>query len=99
MSAAGTWQLTVNTPMGTQTPTLTLAEEGGKLSGTLQSPMFSTDFGDGTIEGNDLSWAMTIEAMGQKIELTVAATLDGDSMSGKMNSPMGASDFTGKREG
>ena len=99
MSAAGTWKLTINTPMGTQTPTLTLNEEGGKLSGNMEGPMGAVEFSDGTIEGNDLNWEMNIEAMGQKIKLTVTATVDGDSISGKMNSPMGGSDFTGQREG
>ena len=99
MSAAGAWKLTINTPMGTQTPTLTLTEEGGKLSGSMDSPMGSVEFSDGTVEGNELSWEMNIEAMGQKIKLSVTATMDGDSISGKMNSPMGGSDFTGQKEG
>ncbi len=99
MSAAGDWKLTVNTPMGTQTPTLTLAEDGGKISGEMKSPMGNVAFSDGSVDGNDLSWDMTLEAMGQKIQLSCTATVDGDSISGKMSSPMGASDFTGTKEG
>ena len=99
MSAAGDWKLTVNTPMGTQTPTLTLAEDGGKISGEMKSPMGNVEFSDGSIDGNDLSWDMTLKAMGQEIKLSCTATVDGDSISGKMSSPMGASDFTGTKEG
>ena len=35
MSVDGTYKLTVNTPQGVQTPTLTLKEDAGALSGTL----------------------------------------------------------------
>lgn len=97
MSVAGDWKLTVNTQMGVQTPTLTLTEDGGKLSGEMKSPMGNVEFSDGSIDGNDLSWDMELEAMGQKIKLTCTATIDGDSISGKISTPMGDSDFTGTK--
>ena len=41
MSVAGKWQLTVNTPMGKQTPILTLNEDG---TGSLNSPQGDVAF-------------------------------------------------------
>jgi len=99
MSVAGTFKLTMNTPMGTQTPTLTINEDGGAVSGNMAGPMGTTEFSGGTVDGNSASWGMELEAMGQKIKLDCNCTVDGDSISGKMSSPMGGADFTGQREG
>ncbi len=99
MSVAGTYKLTVNTPMGTQNPTLTLAEDGGAVSGSMAGQMGTQEFSGGTAEGNEASWDMTISAMGQEIKLSCTAKVDGDSISGQMSSPMGAADYTGQREG
>jgi len=98
MSVAGTYKLTVNTPMGTQTPTLTLVEEDGSLSGSMAGQMGTQEFSGGTVDGNSATWDMTISAMGQEIKLSCSCAVDGDSISGKMSSPMGAADFTGQRE-
>ena len=38
MSANGTWNTTINTPMGAQNGTLTLTTDGAELSGTMSSP-------------------------------------------------------------
>ncbi len=100
MSVAGTFQLTVTTQMGTQTPTLTLKEDGGAVSGTLAGEMIGTsEFSGGTAEGNTATFDVTIQAMGQEIKLSCNCTVDGDSISGKMGTPMGDADFTGQREG
>jgi len=99
MPVTGDWNLTINTQMGTQTPTLTLTEEGGKLSGEMKSPMGNASFSDGTVNGDDLSWEMSFNAMGQSIEITCTAKVEGDNMSGKMATPMGDADFTGTKGG
>ncbi len=98
MSLAGSYKCTMNTPMGVQTPTLTIKEEGGVVSGTMAGQMGNTDFADGKADGDSATWDMTIEAMGQKIAVSCKCTVDGDSISGQMTSPMGAADFTGTRE-
>ncbi|MBU4317626.1 MAG: hypothetical protein KKF30_10155 [Proteobacteria bacterium] len=99
MSITGTYILSLQTPMGTQTPTLKLKEDGGKVSGSMAGPMGSNEFDNGTANGNAVTWEMKISAMGQNIALSCNALVDGDAISGKMTSPMGALDFTGKREG
>ncbi|MEE8399297.1 MAG: hypothetical protein V3S89_09850 [Desulfobacterales bacterium] len=99
MSVAGTFKLTMNTPMGTQTPTLIINEESGAVSGSMAGPMGTTEFSGGTVDGSSASWDMTLEAMGQQIKLSCNCEVDGDSISGKMSSPMGGADFTGQREG
>lgn len=99
MSVAGVFKLTMNTPMGLQTPTLTINEESGNVSGNMVGQMGTTEFSGGTADGNSATWNMTIEAMGQQIALSCNCTVDGDGISGQMSSPMGGADFTGQREG
>lgn len=99
MSVDGTFKLTVNTQMGTQTPTLVLKEDAGALSGSFDGDTGKYDFSGGTVDGNSASWDMTIQAMGQEVKLTCTATVDGDSISGNINTAMGGADFTGQREG
>ncbi len=99
MSVDGTYKLTVNTPGGTRTPTLTLTEDGSALSGSMAGDFGTQEFSGGTVDGNSASWEVTISPQGQDIKLACTATVDGDSISGNMNTPMGGVGFTGQREG
>lgn len=83
MSVDGTWNTTMNTPMGPQAGTLTLASNGGELTGSVSGPQGSMDIEDGKIDGDDLSWKLTIAQMNMTIE--VKAKVDGDKMTGEAN--------------
>ena len=48
MGADGTWNVTMKTPMGDQAGTLTLATDGGTLTGSMSGPQGSTEIEDGT---------------------------------------------------
>ncbi len=98
MAVDGTYKITANTPQGQQTATLTLKEDSGALSGTIDGPYGKVDISGGTVDGGNASWEMTINAQGQDVKFTCAATVDGDSISGKVNTPMGTADFTGQKD-
>ena len=98
MSVSGKYQITMNTPMGAQTSSLVLKEDGNKLSGSMTTPMGSSEFDNGTVDGNSVSFEMKIAAMGQEFTLNCKAAIDGDNISGQMQTPMGGADFSGKRE-
>ena len=55
MSADGTWNLTMQTPMGVRTSKLTLSTSGGALTGTQEAEGNTTDIADGTVNGNTLN--------------------------------------------
>ncbi len=99
MSVAGTYKLTINTPMGTRTPTLILKEEGGTVSGAFAGQMGTTEFSGGTADGNNVKFDVNISAMGREMTLSFDGTIEGDSIGGSVNTPRGASEFTGTREG
>lgn len=97
MSADGTWNTTMNTPMGAQNGTMTLSTDGGTLTGTLVSPQGEIELTDGTVDGDTLTWKADItNPMAMTLEFT--ATVDGDSMSGNVKlGAFGDATFTGTR--
>ena len=99
MSVNGKYQITMNTPMGAQNSTLSLNADGDKLSGSISTPMGASEFDNGTVDGNNITFEMKLSAMGQEISLSCKASIDGDNITGQMNSPMGGADFSGTREG
>ena len=60
MSADGTWQITVNTPMGAQATTLTLASDGATLTGEQSADGSSTPIYDGSVDGDAVSWKVAV---------------------------------------
>ena len=96
MSVDGTYKLTVISPLGTLTPTLSLKEDGDDLIGSVEGIEGSEKQAfSGTVDGNRASWRMKV--MGYDLDCT--ATVDGDSISGTMTNPMGGATFTGERNG
>ncbi len=84
MSADGTWNITMNTPMGAQQGTLSLKSSGDALEGKLESAQGAQDIADGKVDGNSLSWNINMtEPMAMKLEFT--ATMDGDKLSGNVS--------------
>ncbi len=81
MSADGTWNLTMNTPMGPQPGTLTLTSNGDALTGSMSGPQGTVEIEDGKADGDNLSWKVMAVQMNMKIEFT--ATVDGDKMTGE----------------
>ena len=98
MSVDGTWELTLDTPMGAQKATLTLASEGDSLTGKLTGgPAGALEIEHGKIDGNDISYKFNITSP-MAIEVEVTATVDGDSISGSAKlGAFGNAKLTGNR--
>jgi hypothetical protein len=77
--------------------TVTLAADGGALSGNFNGPQGSVDFADGTVEGDSVAWSVKVDAPMGEVNLAFDGVVDGDSISGKLLTPMGESDFSGSR--
>src|SRR5258708_27745631 len=84
MSVDGTWDLTMQTPMGERTSSATFASAGGTLTGTQTAEGNTTDIADGTVNGDSVGWKVSItNPMPLTLEFT--GTVSGDDMSGDMN--------------
>ena len=97
MAVDGDWNLTMTTPMGERNATLSVKSSGSTLTGTQGAEGNTAEIFDGTVNGNDLTWKVSItNPMPLTLEFT--GKVSGDSMSGEMGiGPMGSFPFTGKR--
>ena len=73
--------MTMNTPMGPQSGTLTLASNGDALTGSMTGPQGVVELEDGKIDGDNLSWKITAAQMNMTVEFT--ATVNDDKMTGE----------------
>jgi len=97
MSADGTWNLTMETPMGERRSTLTLSTSGGSLTGKQEAEGNTTDIAEGTANGNDLSWKVSITNP-MPLTLTFNGTVDGNTLNGTADTGMfGSFPFQGTR--
>ena len=97
MAVDGDWNLTMATPMGERNATLSVKSAGGTLTGTQGADGNSTDIFEGTVNGDDVAWKVSIT---NPMPLTLAFTgkVSGDSIEGEMGlGPMGSFPFTGTR--
>ena len=97
MSAEGTWNVTLNTPMGAQAGTLELATDGNTLTGTMSGPQGSMELENGTADGDSLSWTVNM-TQPMPIAIEATATIDGDEISGEAKlGAFGTATFSGSR--
>ena len=97
MSANGTWNTTINTPMGAQNGTLELNVDGSDLSGKMSSPQGEMAIENGAIDGDSLSWMAAITAP-MPMTLEFSATVDGDAITGTVKlGAFGEAEFSGTR--
>jgi intracellular septation protein A len=97
MAVDGNWNIVMSTPMGERNATLSLKNAGGTLTGTQAAEGNSTEIFDGTANGDDVAWKLSIT---NPMPLTLAFTgkVAGDSISGEMGiGPMGSFPFKGTR--
>jgi hypothetical protein len=95
---AGEWNLTVESPNGTGTPTVTFKQDGETLTGTYKGRFGESPL-KGTIKGNEIKFSTTISPQGQDLVIEYTGTVDGDSMKGKAKfGEMGEGNFTGKKK-
>ena len=97
MTADGIWNLAVSTPMGERQATLSLKADGGTLTGSQTADGKTAEIFDGTVDGNQLSWKVSIsDPMPMTLEFN--GTVDGDKVTGSvMLGNFGSSSFSGAR--
>lgn len=79
----GSWAMTVESPMGTGNPSLTLVQKGEDVTGTYKGQLGEAKLA-GTVKGNALSLVYDIDAQGMQLKITYTGTVDGNTISGKV---------------
>jgi hypothetical protein len=96
MSADGTWKTTINSPMGVQEGTLTIATSGATFTGSMQTAQGSQDV-SGKVDGNTLTWGSKL-TQPFPIDLEFTVTVNGDAMEGSVKAgAFGSSPLKGVR--
>jgi hypothetical protein len=97
ISLTGDWDMTIESPQGTNTVKVTLTQDGEKVSGLFKSEMGELPF-TGTLVGVDLKFTFTIPIQGQSLDIVVTGKVDGATLAGKMQfGGFGEGDWTAKR--
>lgn len=97
----GKWTFRVVTPNGTGTPTVTLKQEGEKLSGTYESNALGSRTLTGSVKGDSLSFVLSPAGSGSEgILLTYSAHIvTADSLKGAVDfAGQGGAEFTATRQ-
>ncbi len=97
MSVAGTYEVSVKSPMGDQGGTLTVVVDGDTFSGSLNGGMGAMDIAGGKVDGDTLSWSMDMKVP-MPMTLDCTATVDGDVLTGDVKAGVfGSMPLSGKR--
>jgi hypothetical protein len=97
-NVAGDWDVTIQSPQGTNTVLVTLKQDGEKVSGLFKGPQGELPFEGGTLTGNDLKFAFTVNVQGNSIIISLTGKVDGAAISGKADfGGFGEGDWSAKR--
>src|SRR5438552_15311783 len=98
VDVTGKWVFTVETSAGAGTPTVTLKQDGEKLSGHYSSTQLGEADLTGTVKGNDVNFVFGVDVQGLHIDVTYSGTIEGkDAMKGTIKlGDLGGGTFTAK---
>jgi hypothetical protein len=100
VDVTGKWLFAVETSAGGGTPTVTLKQEGEKLTGHYSSTQLGEAELSGSVKGTAITFAFGTDVQGTHLDVTYSGTIEGkDSMKGKVNlGGLGEGTFTAKRQ-
>jgi hypothetical protein len=78
---AGTWDVTIDTPIAKIAAVFEISEENGAVTGVARTKDEVVNFYDVTADGNQLNWFQDVTTP-MKLKLKFAVTVDGDAMTG-----------------
>jgi len=97
MSITGTWNLTLNSPLGAQEAQLQIQEVGGTYQGTLSGKAGPTPVEELNVDGSNVAFSADADTPVGRLRLGFTGAVTGDALAGKYSTPFGAFDFSGAR--
>ena len=96
-SPAGTWEVVVDTPLGAQQMTMTVAVNGERADGTFGGALGTLPI-TGTAKTDSIEMTGALEIQGMSLQLAISGRAAGDALSGKIKlGDFGEFPLTGKR--
>lgn len=97
-AAVGSWNMSIETPLGTQTPTIDVTGDASGLMVAMASPDGSVDATNVTFgEDGSLGFTVEIDAGGQQLTLVFSGMVEGDSLTGTFATDFGDMEATATR--
>ncbi|MDK1021439.1 MAG: hypothetical protein QGD90_07365 [Candidatus Hydrogenedentes bacterium] len=91
----GTWDIVVDSPLGTSEQTLVIASD---MTGAIETAEIGTlEISNVASEGNAASFDVVFDIQGQQLPAKFVGTIDGDSLSGEYITDLGNATVTGTR--
>ena len=95
--AAGTWDVTLNSPQGSFNIQFNLKQDGEKVVGVVKAPGAEVPL-EGTLKAKDIVLKWTAKFQGSDLPIALTGVLDGDAMKGSADyGGFAQGDFTAKR--
>ena len=100
INVTGKWLFQVETGAGSGTPTVTLKQDGEKLTGHYSSMTLGEAELTGTVKGSAIQFSFTADVQGMKIDVAYSGAVENnDAMKGTVTlGGLGEGTFTGKRQ-
>jgi len=99
VDVTGEWEITIQSPQGTFTPSALFQQDGEKLTGTYKG-RFGESKLEGTVKEKAIQWKTTISIEGQAVNLAYKGTVESaDEMKGSVElGDFGTSEWKAKRK-
>ena len=95
---SGTWELNVESPMGSRASDAIFTQAGGTLGGKMVSPRGEVPL-TGTVDGNTVKFGINVNVQGQNLQIDYTGTVTGDTMNGTVVfGSFGDGKWTGKKK-
>jgi hypothetical protein len=96
---AGTWTMTVNSPQGVRTSTMTLTQTADAIDGSMISEMGNAAISDGRVNGRTVTWIASFQIGGERTTVNFEGEVDGTRMTGRLRAgEMGSMTFTAEKK-
>jgi hypothetical protein len=93
---AGTWDVTLDTPIGKMAVVFEINESDGVITGVARSDKETVDFQDASAEGDRLTWSQAVTTP-MRLTLKFDVVVDGDTMTGTSKAGVLSSKVNGSR--
>jgi hypothetical protein len=98
MSIEGSWNVKMDTPMGTQQFTLSFSQSAGAWNGTLINERTGNSELSGLkVDGDTVSFDTKVNSPMGSLKVTMNATVQGDAITGVCKTMLGNANFAGQR--
>lgn len=99
VDVSGEWEMTSQSPRGERILTISIVQEGEKITVTMPGRQGDEVTGEGTIKDKTIEWTVIRSTPRGDFTMTYTGTVEGDSMSGEVEiSDRGAQEWTATKK-